>query len=536
MVQFIGNFTTKLRSSIQGLDENNFLRTFYNAGLWPLGRCAIVAALNSQNPNVKEPAILVITQWGDRISRIKEIVKNLVENNAACGGHQKPSHTYRDVTIESAVDEVSAEFSFCFLDDVFIAATDLELLHFVVAHIKGGTGGTLAENADYTSTIEAVGPIKTDGLTACVNVNQLVKIANIGASEAVILGMDNAPAAAASIRFAPTAGYDLEGRAFVKVKGEKKGVCRILDVESSVFKAPRFVPASAYSVAFVNIKLKKAYEQLYQIVSSFSVGLAAAMDTPLVPAGPQGEPGVHLHSDIINHLGSQIIIAENTNNPAAPQPDESETLVAVEVTNRTALEKSLSRLHNTYIMPTNPESQREFLGHTIYVVSLRALPFFGNRPRPMQQRPSPQAVQIPNLAFTVTETHLILGLESTVEAAIRTLSNAEDVSLATAKWFNIAKKAIPSVTGLGSLENNAVSAELFWQTAKEITKTAKSAGAEGPLPIRFGPLLLSELIDPELLPEFETVRQYFGISAFYGISRPDGFFAEYKQLRPQGGQ
>jgi hypothetical protein len=36
-----------------------------------------------------------------------------------------------------------------------------------------------------------------------------------------------------------------------------------------------------------------------------------------------------------------------------------------------------------------------------------------------------------------------------------------------------------------------------------------------------------------LLPEFETVRKYFGLSAYYGVSRSDGFFFEFKYLNPQ---
>jgi hypothetical protein len=41
-----------------------------------------------------------------------------------------------------------------------------------------------------------------------------------------------------------------------------------------------------------------------------------------------------------------------------------------------------------------------------------------------------------------------------------------------------------------------------------------------------------QLFDFSLLPEFDVVKKYFGLSTFYGISKPDGFFFEFKYLNP----
>jgi len=41
----------------------------------------------------------------------------------------------------------------------------------------------------------------------------------------------------------------------------------------------------------------------------------------------------------------------------------------------------------------------------------------------------------------------------------------------------------------------------------------------------------SDLFDFSLLPEFDVVRKYFGLSAFYGLSIPEGFFFELKYLK-----
>jgi hypothetical protein len=45
-----------------------------------------------------------------------------------------------------------------------------------------------------------------------------------------------------------------------------------------------------------------------------------------------------------------------------------------------------------------------------------------------------------------------------------------------------------------------------------------------------------ELFDFNLLPEFEAVRKYFGSSVSYGVSRPDGFFFEFRYLNPDSAE
>ncbi|GAF99078.1 unnamed protein product, partial [marine sediment metagenome] len=129
---------------------------------------------------------------------------------------------------------------------------------------------------------------------------------------------------------------------------------------------------------------------------------------------------------------------------------------------------------------------------------------------------------------------LIFGVESTVEQAIRTLSSTETASVNSAKWFTSAKLAIPSVVGLAYLEDNVASSEIFWRMIKEANKAKALTAPPGPAAIKFGPQGLYELFNPALLPEFEAVRKYFGSSSFYGISRPDGFFFEFRYLNPSG--
>jgi len=538
MAAFIGDTKTKCREKIRELD-NEIVRAIVDTDILPQGRVAVALVFGEQAKDTNEPIVLFITQWGQAIDKIKEAVDKMVRKAVEEGSHRK-TEDYRGVSIETITpdlirDENPSMLSYSLFDDCLIASTNLDVLKFVIAHIKGATSPTLAGDADYTATVAAVGPYHD--IDFYVNIKQIIKTViakdTTGKAQATIanLGLDNVAAVGCSVGIGISPNNSCGGKAFLKIEGGKKGVLKMLEVESAVLRAPRFIPASTYSVTFLNLNIKKAYNELYSILYNFSPAAAAIMHTPLLPPSPEGEPGLQL-KDVVEHLGSQIVIAQSTNKPFSSSSMPTESLVALAVVNPRALEKSLSLLHSKMIAPNNPEARRELLGHTIYLISLPALPFFKAPVTPMQDPAGPTVPQMPTMAFTVTDTHLIFGVESSVEQAIRTLSSTEVVSVGSATWFNNAKSAIPSVVGLACLQNDAASGELFWWMIKESGKAKASAISTGTASFRFGPQEVGKLVNFSLLPEFDAVRKYFGLSAFYGISRPDGFFFEFEYLNP----
>jgi hypothetical protein len=152
------------------------------------------------------------------------------------------------------------------------------------------------------------------------------------------------------------------------------------------------------------------------------------------------------------------------------------------------------------------------------------------------------APKIPSAAFTVTDTHLILGGESAVEQAIRSLGGGQAESVESAKWFAKARSSIPSAVGLAGLEDSSASGEYFWSMMRQSQKNDKGKGPGSQVGVGvnsgslFPQMMFSQagvdVFDFSLLPEFDAVRKYFGLSASYGISRTDGFFFEFKYLNP----
>jgi len=533
MAAFVDNAETKWREKIQKLDDNDIFKAIFSVDVLPQGRVAAALVLNEQSKDFNEPPLVIITQWGEGIDKIKEAIDKMLKKNIELGGHQKRSEDYRGVSIEITIDEASSELNHCFIDDSFIAATNLDLLKFVIAHIKGSGSPALADDTDYNAAMKTVGP--HHDVDFYINIKQIIKtiLAEDPAGKAhewtANLGLDNIAALGCSVAVATSPGSSGSAKAFLKINGAKKGICKMLETESAVFNPPPFIPASAYSATFFNLNIKKAYDELYSILYSFNPQYAAMMHSLDLPDSPEGERGVQLKSDIISHLGSQIVLSQSVNKPFSNSSMPTESLIALAVNDRNALEKSLSLLHSKMIAPNNPDARRELLGHTIYLLGPSALPFLRPGMTPMQTLSESNASQIPTMAFTVTNTHLILASEPAVERVIRALSSTDSSSVGSAKWFTSAKSAIPSVVGMAALENNAASSEIFWWMVKQSSKAESSAG---PASMKFGSMGIGELVNFDLLPQFDAVRKYFGLSAFYGISTPEGFFFEFKDISP----
>lgn len=528
MAAFAENARAKLKGKIQKLDDNDIFKTLFNTEVWPQGRVAIALVLNEQSRDFNEPQIVMITQWGEEVGKIKEAVDKMLQKNIDYGGHQKSSEDYRGVRIEITIDEASTEMNHCFIEDCFIATTNLDILKFVIAHIKGASSPALADDTDYTAAMKTVGPYHD--IDCYINIKQIIKTMlakdSTGKANELIanLGIDNVTAFGCSAAFARSPGVSGSGKAFLKVNGAKKGICKMLEADSAVVRAPRFITEPAYSATFFNLNVKKAYDELYSILYAFNPQYAAMMGMFDLPDSPDGEPGVKLKSDVVNHLGSQIIFSQSINKPFSNTVMPTESLVALAVNNRYALEKSLSVLHSKILAANDPDARRELLGHTIYLLRPAALPFFAGGRTPTQV-PAEQGIpRMPKLAFTVTDTHLIFASEPVVERAIRALASAGASSLGSTKWFTAAKSAVPSAVGIAIFQDNAASSELFWWMAKQ-------SGQPRP-PTNIGPMEFGELVNFALLPEFDTVRKYFGLSAFYGISKPGGFLFELKYLNP----
>ena len=537
MAAFFERVREKLKEKAGKLDGNNVFRTFYDAGLWPEGQTALVLLPNSKTKDVNEPEILFISQWGNNIGKIKDAINKMVAKNIELGGRKKAGETYRGVRIETIADEKATDVSYCFIDDCLLISADAEYLKFAISHIEGAESRTLGDDSDYNAGFVATGPFHD--VDIYINLKQVIKTALEkdagGENRSMIssLGLNNVTSVNCSLGLSRRPQSSCSGKIFLKITGAKKGLCKILDVESAALRLPQFIPPSAYSITILNLNIKKAYDEIYNMLYTIDPMGAAAMCAPIVPPSPQGEPGLTLKNDIIEHLSPQVIIAECLSKPFSTDKMPQDSIFAIAVSNRAALEKSLSTMHSTYFAKGKPEARRELLGYTIYQLDLWSLlgAFSRSEKTAMADGPRKEAsAQRPKFAFTVTDDYLIFGREETVERAVRAIGSSGASSIDSTKWFTCVKSSLPSVVGLASMEDNSASAELLWWLMKESAKAKQLNTAVTPNPQMMLAKGASDMVDFGLLPPFEQVKKYFSLFGMYGLSRSDGFFFEFNYL------
>ena len=549
MAAFVDKFKAALKQKIKDSDSE-LAGIVSDAATLPQGKAAVALVLNEKVIDADEPPIMLITEWGSKVAQVKDVVEKIVAKGVEEREARRQTEEYRGVGITSITGKDSGALSYSFIDDAMILSANAESLKFVIAQVKGAGSPTLADSDDFNSTLRAVSSSGPGQIDMYVNIKQIIQTVTAkdeaGKIKPILtnLGLDNVMSFAFSIDVGSGPGGATSGKALLKIDGAKKGLFKLLEVESGPIQVPPFVSQSASSISFVNLNMKKAFDEVVKILTSFSPQMAMMVNMPLSPPGPQGEPPLQLKTGIFDHLGSQIVIAQSMDGSATsqagqgmPQPD---SLVALATTNRAALEKTLLLLHGTMIAPGKPDARRELLGHTIYRIDLGGmLPGMGGAPgagTPMMQEPASAGMPpTPKLAFTVTDSHLIFASEDAVERAIRTLGSGGE-SVASAKWFAQARATIPSAVGLAGLQNSEATFEAIWSMLRNMKMPAKGKGMT-PAGIASPEVLLSQvgadLVDFSLLPDFDAVRKYFGLSASYGIARQDGFFFEFKYINPK---
>lgn len=551
MSAFANNFTSKVSEKMEG-GKDSFVKGIIDANVMPEGRLAFVMTAGQQ-----EMSMMLISQWGGGIGKVRDVMEKTTAKSVEQGAHRE-IESYRDVNIITLTRETAGKPAvkdsddnmtgktgttsekdvYCFVGDCLIMANDAEAVKFVVSQIKGAGASALSTDTDYTATMGAVGPYHDAEVYVNLKrvIKQMIDEETSGETQKDIanLGLDGIGGLGFSAGIVPDAESMVRGKIFLRTTGIRKGILKMLEIRSEPIRVPRFIPASACSVSFLNLDIKRAYDELCSVIYGFDPTTALLFQQPIPGTGSDSEPGISVRPDIIEYLGTEIVIAQGVNKPFSKDKEPTDIYMAVSVNNRAALEKSLSLIHKRLVAPNNPEPTRELLGYTLYLIGPVGVPVAGGSVPMVEAGPQRTTPKGERLAFTITDTHLIFGPEPAVERAIRTLGGAGNEPISSAKWFNTAKAAVPSLVGAAGFEDDSASGELLWWMLKENAKSRMASMGMGPAAaVLAGPDAWA-FADFSLLPEFDAVKKYFGLSAGYCVSRPDGFFFEFKYLNPQG--
>ncbi|MBN1818630.1 MAG: hypothetical protein JW828_14810 [Sedimentisphaerales bacterium] len=566
MARFIEHCKTGFQ---QTLEQDQQVKNLADKLVLPTGRMALAVIVpQGRKEGLDDPRLLFLAQWGANLEAGKKFVESIIESGME-DRDSVSTEIYRDVpiititwpeetpdmsgqTVEISPGQeqepsiptktVMKKLSRCFIEDVFLVSNDPEPIKFVIAHMPGTSGDTLSQREAYLSAMQTTGPwndvrlyIGLDSLLSWVASSDAG-----GQAKAMLtsLGLDNLSYAAVSAGVARKPVASVSGKAALRTKGPRRGLMKVFEMKTRPFTVPGFLGAEACSVAVVHWDINTAFDEIFRMLSSMQPMFAAILVSPLTPVQQDGSGGVQLKRDIISHLGSQIVIAESLNK-TSKELGAADILVCAETTDRARLEAALGALHSQYIAAGKPDTQRDFLGHKIYTIELPqglfGVPGAGQPMGPAEIDDNQVTVGLTasgkKLAFSVTDSYLLFGEQTQVENALRAMQDRDFKSITSAQWYRRAQNRMPGAGAFASMANDAVVWEQLW----EMFRSGKYKEST------FGLVLdmqgeqaeaIHRIFDFALLPSFQTVRHYFGISIRHGQCREDGLDFEFESIDP----
>ena len=496
--------------------------------------------------------VVGLAQMGDKLAGVQQLFQQ-VASQAVEKGLLRQREKVRGVEItiikdKPEVDENYDTLCYGFKDDWLIVGSSLKYIKEVIVRMTDTTTKTLADNRDFKDMQQALGNGEVNLFLNGQRMIEVVKAVTPPAEQAKIaqtietLGLTNTSGVGMTVQLAPSKNEEVKIKMLLGVRGEKKGIPALLTPDSDSLRPNRLLSKGLAGFLTANYDIGKIYNGIVQMVWEIGqVNLDGMLQGAMMMTGTPGEGGqtpVDVKKEVLGQLTSPITIATRITKPYT-EPDSSQMLWAIAVRNTEILDTAVSRIHNTFIAQGKPELRRELAGATIYLLPTSGL---ASMMLPWRGMAGPNAAKPVAAGFAVVGDQLVIGAVSGIEQAIRNLGRADFESIKADPMFQYASRALPSQAGTFSYGNEQISTEAMWVQFKEASKQRAASGTENTgsgasAAFAYGPMgmfveELDKYCDFTLLPEFEQVKKYFGVSVGHVVGTEKGIYAEMTGLKP----
>lgn len=575
MQPFLGPAKQKLEKKI---DE--FLKEFGLAlGLenspgswpWPQGQMSVALfiqpRLNSEiydgaldaemgAPRGKHPDFQAIF-WAD-MGKNKEDAQKLIQSitdKRIEKGAVRQKETVRGIEITFLKEDQNSDVNydtlgFGFYKNRLLIGSSLKYFKEVLKRMRDGDADSLASDRNLKTIANKLGKSDLLGYLNIVAFRSISLALVEGAEKEeaqkmmALYGLEGLAGLGIASEFAPNQEAEFAGKFLLGCRGEKKGLVSLLSPQDKNLVMNRLATKGLTSFLAVNYNLGSIFDQAMRLLQQ-GRGLnpevllqgSMAMTGDL---GDGGRPPVNLRNDVIGQTSDPLIFTTRIKKPY-DQPGSSSSLLAVGVRNSQRLRDALGRIHGTFLAQGNPETHRKLHDSTIYLI-----PGSGQFLRAML---NPQGLgaggAAMSLAFSVVSDQLILGVEEDVEQAIRDFQSDSFESLTSDPMFQRVTRHLPSQAGLFYYENSRDHTEQTWWMLKNIAREKPATDEEITLQLGVGIESTSGLSNSQLLflqgltgyldfstlPDYESVKKYFGAAIGYVKNIDEGIYAEFKMVK-----
>jgi len=567
---FKEKFLTRLRSSVlEPLERELGIRLGDYTGLVQGQFTCAITGVSSEQETDQGPGILLLVDSGEKAATLTERLQEL-RRKWVDAGHTVRDQRIRDVEFsvmiasaedllkpfEAVLREVaegfglknvpkpgagstpnngdgsgtgSLEIAVGQKGSLLLVGTNAKDLEKVLARQAGGLAPALEENSDFRACYNSM--LRDTLAYGWLNVRPLYDVVAEEAKQQAAAPQNN-PLMPSPDRLLTATGMselrgvaiglreDAQGSAFrilVAVpEGRRQGLFRLLAQKPRESSPPRFVPADSLSYSRWRLDLQESWTALESMITEISPQLLNMFQFALATMGGEENAEFNFREDIIAHLGDDLITymkppRDKTVLGLATAPE----VMLIGSGNGPALVAGVRSILSMLPPPLNEVKEREFLGRKIYTVGMEIASGVGTEGGSE------------TLSFTSSGGYLAISDDNAALEEYLRSSEAPVKPLRDMPGLVQAAQEVGGMsTGMLGFENSREALRIIFDSVR---------GSEAPLSVLLGmppnmvgldpnaDAALREWLDFSLLPEFDRIAKYIGLTVYSGRWIAEGY-------------
>lgn len=309
----------------------------------------------------------------------------------------------------------------------------------------------------------------------------------------------------------------------------RQGIFKVLSPEKNDSSPPPFVPADAVEFQRWRLDSKKVWSTVEATLTTINPAIAGFVILQLESAGKAKDPDFDLRKSLLNNMGADLVtyakvpkVGKNGVLEEAPSitllasPNPEDFINAIKIL--------------AVLLPpplgTTPLREREFLGRKIYSLTTA-----------LEDEDSKAPAR--TLSFANSGGYIAFSADKAIlEEYVRGGDTAAKTLRETPGLNEAAQKVGGYSNGLFGFENQSETMRATLEAAKKSSPDSEPGMLSGAIGARMGTdeaqKALKEWLDFSLLPSFDRISKYFGLSVYAGSSTPDGLSLKaYAPTPPQ---
>ena len=510
-------------------------------------------------PGKDQAAFAIVVDITGHQEQAKQLLEKIHKNMTADGAKRTDQLAYGLKLIVYDVpkrDEFPArQAAFFMKDDLLVAADSVKVLEGMAGRVGKDAKDSLATVKAYSESMRRVGEaagerkpharffVEPFGYTEALRVANDGRPKRKGQDMLKILknqGFTCVQGVGGFVNFMADR-YELLHRTYIYAPAVNSGPEKY-ELAARMLKFPNgkefepfdWIPREIATYASLNIDMKNAFEASKTFVDEV-VGDPVFEDViQSIEEDPNG-PQINLRRDLVAYLGQRAVMISDYQLPITPKSER--LLVAVEISDAKAVANTIAKT-----MKTDPDARRrEYNGFEIWeivdkasdvpLVTIEHSPAFAaNANEEDEEEVEEEKKMLPNSAITVAHGRLIVATH--LDFLVKVLNTvSERDSLRNSTDFGLVRDELNRLVPVEHSVQTFSRTDEEYRAVYELIRQGRMPEAETMLGKLLNNILgdgkegsvRQQKIDGRKLPDFETVRRYFGPGGMSVVSEEDGW-------------